>query len=98
MCTYPQSRQDYILFSSPFPLDLSLHIVIPRLRRGCSPSKYVRIDQYWSKIGEMTDDENGSYKYPQLVALIKCVLSLRHGNAVPERGFSINKILLESRK
>ena len=44
----------------------------------------------------MTDNENGSYKYPQLVALIKCVLSLRHGNAVPERGFSINKILLES--
>ena len=41
-----------------------------------SSSKYVHIDQYWSKIGEMTDDENGSYKYPQLVILIKCILSL----------------------
>ena len=27
---------------------------------------------------------------------MKCVLSLSHGNAVPERGFSMNKIMLES--
>ena len=37
----------------------------------------------------------GADKYPQLVALVKCVLSLSHGNSTPERGFSINKILLE---
>ena len=35
-------------------------------------------------------------KYPQLHTLVKCVLSLSHGNAVPERGFSINKLFLES--
>ena len=30
-----------------------------------------------------------------MVALIKCVLSLSHGNSTPERGFSINKLILE---
>ena len=39
-------------------------------------------------------DNFGAKKYPQLVTLVKCVLSLSHGNATPERGFSINKILL----
>ena len=35
-------------------------------------------------------------KYPQLLPLVKCVLSLSHGNSVLERGFSINKILLDA--
>ena len=35
-------------------------------------------------------------KYPQLLALVKAVLSLTHGNSVPERGFSINKIMLDA--
>ena len=52
------------------------------------------MDEYWQKVGTMIDSD-GSFKYPQLAAL-KCVLSLSHGNAVPERGFSINKIMLES--
>ena len=30
----------------------------------------------------------------QLFALVKCILSLSHRNAVPERGLSINKKLL----
>ena len=30
-----------------------------------------------------------------MVAFIKCVLSLSHGNITPERGFSINKLILE---
>ena len=46
------------------------------------------MDEYWQKVGTMTDSD-GSFKYPQLV------LSLSHGNAVPERGFSTNKIMLE---
>ena len=57
-------------------------------------SKYKRIDHFWSKVGSLTDD-NGCLKYTQLFCLIKCVLSLSHGNSVPERGFSINKLLLE---
>ena len=35
-------------------------------------------------------------KYPQLFSLIRIVLSFSHGNAYPERGFSINKQLMES--
>ena len=57
-------------------------------------SKYQRIDLFWGKVGELVDDF-GAKKYPQLVALVKCVLSLSHGNSTLERGFSINKILLE---
>ena len=39
-------------------------------------------------------DEFGAKKYAQLVALVQCGLSLSHGNSTPERGFSINKLLL----
>lgn len=56
-------------------------------------SKFVRADVYWDSIGKITNEE-GVLKYPQLFALAKCVLSLSHGNVVPERGFSINKYLL----
>ena len=33
--------------------------------------------------------------YPQLVKLTQCVLSLSHWNSSPERGFSVNKRLLD---
>ena len=52
-----------------------------------------RIDEYWKSVGKMKD-ESGQLKYPQLFALVKCVLSISHGNSIPERGFSINKYLL----
>ena len=52
-----------------------------------------RIDDFWEKIDSLRDNK-GSQKYPQLVALMKCVLSLSHGNSTPERGFSINKLIL----
>ena len=41
-------------------------------------------------------DENGARKYTQLTNLALTVCSLSHGNAAPERGFSINKALLAS--
>ena len=41
-------------------------------------------------------DDRGSLKYVQLFALFKCLLSLSHGNSTPERGFSINKQMLEA--
>ena len=34
-------------------------------------------------------------KYPQLFPLVKCVLSISQGNSIPERGFSINKHILD---
>ena len=52
-----------------------------------------RIDEYWKSVGKMKD-EKGQLKYPQLLALVKCVLSISHGNSIPEQGFSINKYLL----
>ena len=59
------------------------------------PSSYKRIDHFWSKIGAL-QNEHGVVKYPQLFSLIRIVLSLSHGNACPEQGFSINKQLIES--
>ena len=59
-----------------------------------SPSIYRRIDYYWSKVGNLTDDQ-GRKKFPQLFAVLKCVLSLSHGNSSSESGFSLNKALLE---
>ena len=53
-----------------------------------------RIDDYWCQIGQLKD-EQGRKKCPQLFALVKCVLPLRHGNSAPENGFSINKSMLK---
>ena len=53
-----------------------------------------RIDNYWCQIGQLKDKQ-GRKKYPQLFALVKCVLSLSHGNSAPESGFSINKSMLD---
>ena len=54
---------------------------------------YVRVTTYWHAVGQMTN-EDGVLKYPQLFALAKAILSLSHGNVVPERRFLINKYLL----
>ena len=58
-------------------------------------SKMKRVDEYWRSVGKMRNDL-GHFKYPQLYALAKCILSISHGNTVPERGFSINKYLLSA--
>ena len=55
--------------------------------------KQQRIDIYWGKVVAI-DDDSGQPKCLQLFALVKCVLSDSHGNSAPERGFSINKHLL----
>ena len=59
------------------------------------PSWYKRIDHYWRNIGELKDDE-GALKYPQLYMLAQCILSLSHGNAVPDPRFSINGKILNA--
>ena len=48
-------------------------------------------------VGSIIDDE-GKKKFPTLVALASYVFTLSHGNADPERGFSINKHLLKIRR
>ena len=44
----------------------------------------------WKLIGD-----DGQPKCTQLLALAKCILSLSHGNPVPEKGFSINQKLID---
>ena len=55
--------------------------------------RFKRIDEFWSRVECITDD-TGAPKYTQLVALVMCVCSLSHGNSIPERGFSIDKLML----
>ena len=54
-------------------------------------SCYKHIDHYWTKVSGIVN-ENG---LKRLFCLVKCIMSLNHGNASPERGFSINKLMLE---
>ena len=61
-----------------------------------SSPQYKRIDHYWSYVGKLVGND-GQPKYTQLFALAKCILSLSHGNAIPEKGFSINEKLIEVR-
>ena len=59
-----------------------------------SASTTRRIDDFWFELSERLDD-NGKKKFPQLWTLVKCVMLVSHGNADPERGFSINKHMLQ---
>ena len=59
--------------------------------------KRMHIDYYWRNVRSLVCDD-GQSKYMQLFALMKCVLSLSHGNVVPERRFSIIKKLLDSHR
>ena len=40
-------------------------------------------------------DDAGQYKFKHLASVANCVLSLSHGNAALERGFSLNKNFLD---
>lgn len=60
-----------------------------------SEVKYCGIDEYWWKIGTIKD-ENGHLKFKALSALMLGICTLSHGNADPERGFSINKHMLDT--
>ena len=59
--------------------------------------KYERIDVYWSKVGKMTRP-TGERKYSALMKLARIALTLNHGNADVEKGFSKNKLLLKSHR
>ena len=56
-------------------------------------TEYKRIDVYWRSIGELLDS-SGKRMFFHLSVLAKTLLLLTHGNADPERGFSLNKNLL----
>ena len=54
----------------------------------------VDVESYWRKVMLLVD-EDGKQKYVNLARLALQILLLPHGNADPERGFSVNKRLLE---
>ncbi|CAF3918958.1 unnamed protein product [Rotaria sordida] len=56
-------------------------------------NEYHSIDYYWKNIFTIKTN-TGTDKFIALSKLIKCVLSLSHGNADVERGFSENAFLL----
>ncbi len=57
---------------------------------------YKRIDEYWNKVLQITD-LHGQPKYESLSVMIKAALCLSHGQADVERGFSLNKQIIEDR-
>lgn len=63
---------------------------------GTAYIKYKRVDYYWHQILQLTD-HRGDPKYPTLASVVKMALSLSHGQADVERGFSINKHILSDR-
>ncbi|XP_070379490.1 uncharacterized protein [Dermacentor albipictus] len=55
-----------------------------------------RVDKYWQVIFDLKKSD-GSHKYPLLNKVVKALLSIPHGNADVERGFSENRRLLHDR-
>lgn len=52
---------------------------------------------FWKKIGEIQNLQ-GTPKFGGLTKLVNACLSISHGNAEPERGFSANKKTLQDRE
>jgi hypothetical protein len=55
--------------------------------------EYLSIDKYWYQIFSTTTSI-GTPQYAVLTKLVKCLLSLSHGNSDVERGFSENNHLV----
>ena len=61
------------------------------------PTKQVDICEYWQHVSVITET-TGEKKYTNLSYVAKAALSLSHGNASPERGFSVNNSLLTNQR
>jgi len=56
-----------------------------------------RIDHFWRQVFNMKNSMDGP-KFPLITTIVKCALSLSHGSADVERGFSISgKVLTEDK-
>ena len=55
------------------------------------------ICRYWDYVTRLVD-ATGDHKYKELGTVVKSALSLSHGNAAPERGFSVNNALLSKER
>lgn len=67
---------------------------MPNERVDSSNEKQLRVDRYWTKVLSMKTDD-GYLKYQHLGKVVKCALSLSHGQADNERSLSINKKLVQ---
>lgn len=52
------------------------------------PSHYKRIDEYWAHFLALKNPSSGGPKFPTLAPVVKSLLTLSHGQADIERGFS----------
>jgi hypothetical protein len=52
---------------------------------------------YWQNVSELLNGTGGK-KYSNLSDVAKAALTLSHGNAIPERGFSVNNAMLGKEK
>jgi hypothetical protein len=59
--------------------------------------KHISIDKYWHRIFSTTTS-TGAPQYLVLSKLVKCLLSLSHGNSDVERGFSENKHIVSDER
>lgn len=64
-----------------------------KLKKLSETSPNIRIDKYWREIFTVSNNLK-KLKYENLTKLIKTVFILPHGNSDPERGFSINKAMI----
>ncbi|KAG8192189.1 hypothetical protein JTE90_009953 [Oedothorax gibbosus] len=56
------------------------------------------LDVFWGKVMLLTDEHSGKLKYKNLSKLIKSCLSIYHGNADVERGFSLNNNIVSDNR
>lgn len=77
-------------------IDMEFSIYSTETLELADPDK-MRIDHYWNFVGEIKGVD-GNLKFKNLSQLAMACLCISHGNAVPERGFSLNKNLLIGRE
>ena len=62
-------------------------------RSNMNTQEEADLDDYWREVSEAKPPTN-SPKFPILCKLAKTLMVVSHGNADPERGFSLNKNIL----
>lgn len=68
--------------------------VIKLAEKFCNSDRNHRIDHYWKDVLDIKDIVSGEKKFSNLGILVKNCLSLAHGNADVERGFSLNNSIV----
>jgi hypothetical protein len=84
-----------VMYEAMYEWRLYMTMDVPAVWHSMPDGHSVRIDQYWNHVFQSTND-NGRKNFRLLPVVVKPLLCLAHGNADPERGFSVNKRLLTS--